>query len=766
MSIEKIIDIQNVGRFEKLKTPGNLQLRKATFVFGENGWGKSTLADILRSLGRNQAELIQGRETLSSGGEQKVILLVDGKQSVFDGSKWKGLGHHIAVYDQTFINENVYSGDLVSHDHLKNQYGLVVGANGVSIFRQIQEIDKKLRTLNQETKLRESQLASIASAFGLTDMTAVEFVDLPQQDNIDANIEAKKLELNLASEKSQLNLAALPEPLPNPITAEELSTTLTFTIDGVAKDAHTRIRKHISQHQDSSASPSIPHESWLELGLDFDNSMSCSFCGQELDDRRLVEAYSDFFSATYKTHAADVRQRRQTLNRYLKGDYRQSITTRIAANNTALATVANLTGEKFNLPFDIENACGQIETTAAQIDTIFEAKQQDLVTSIPADQFENELRIWGKISSKILEYDRNVQTICDRIESIRQAQEEADVSNLKRELSILETTKKRYEVDTIKLVSERKDLLDENALLIKKKNKLKANLTEHTLRVTEGLGAVINAYLKRLGAGFRIDYQQPNFRGKEPAAAYNILINETPIPPRSDDIGKPSFKNTLSTGDKSVLSLALFLATVNSSPILEHTIIVLDDPFTSMDEFRRTFTANEISKLTDRAKQVIVLSHEKNFIRLLWDRIDHSITSCIAIQTGAPGMASLAQLNIEEATRPRNQTDRTKVLQFIDATEGDPGVVRSLLRPVLEHFYRNGDPELFSADEMLDGIIRKIDAAEDDYRYKAALSDLKEINQYTRNFHHAPVPGSASEETPVEELKVYCERVRELTRGG
>lgn len=42
---------------------------------------------------------------------------------------------------------------------------------------------------------------------------------------------------------------------------------------------------------------------------------------------------------------------------------------------------------------------------------------------------------------------------------------------------------------------------------------------------------------------------------------------------------------------------------------------------------------------------------------------------------------------------------------------------------------------------MLDGIIRKIEAAPADYRYKGALDDLRDINFYTRNFHHAPVAG-------------------------
>ncbi|TIO04143.1 MAG: hypothetical protein E5X88_33185, partial [Mesorhizobium sp.] len=144
-ALQKIIDIQKVGRFEKLNAPGSLRFFPVTLVFGENGWGKSTLADILRSLTRNQPDILRGRETLATGGRQKVILLVDGQQSAFDGSAWTGPRPRIAVFDQVFINENVYSGDSVSHDHLKRQYGLVVGADGVALIGQIQTIDKELK---------------------------------------------------------------------------------------------------------------------------------------------------------------------------------------------------------------------------------------------------------------------------------------------------------------------------------------------------------------------------------------------------------------------------------------------------------------------------------------------------------------------------------------------------------------------------------------------------------------------------------------------
>ncbi len=80
---------------------------------------------------------------------------------------------------------------------------------------------------------------------------------------------------------------------------------------------------------------------------------------------------------------------------------------------------------------------------------------------------------------------------------------------------------------------------------------------------------------------------------------------------------------------------------------------MFDDPFTSLDHFRRQFTAIEVRKLCGRALQTIVLSHEKSFLRLLWDKIDQCTISSLALQTGAPGVTTIAPFDIAAATQAR-----------------------------------------------------------------------------------------------------------------
>lgn len=334
-------------------------------------------------------------------------------------------------------------------------------------------------------------------------------------------------------------------------------------------------------------------------------------------------------------------------------------------------------------------------------------------------------------------------------------------------MKTLQARKHRFEAEIITKVTELQSKRQRKGEIAKEKAKLRDELTAHGKTITESLGKTINAYLMRLNAGFRIDYNEPDYRGKEPAASYQILINEVPVSPRAsgDTTGAPSFRNTLSAGDKSVLALALFLAQCNADPDLGETIIVLDDPFTSLDNFRRQFTAIEIRRICDRAKQTIVLSHDKGFLRLLWDKIDQKLIRSFALQTGAPGVTTITPYDIPGSTQPRHVTERMKIEEFIEGEPYELSYIRSRLRTLCEDFYRKADPGLFGEAATLDQIIRALNDAHDDHPFKGALEDLKDINAYSRVENHAEIDGDPYGDTNPDELRGFCSLVLGLTRG-
>lgn len=765
--LQEIRFIQSIGRFEAAKPLQNTRFGPCTLIFGENGWGKSTLADILRSLSTNNPAILAGRATLDVTAPQRAILHISGQNAVFQAGAWTGPRPHVAVYDSSFINDNVYSGDIVSAEHLKNQYGLVVGEEGVNRVRQIVDLDGENRDNNKAITDTENELKAIMRAVAPPAMPLDAFLALSPRDDIDDEIAAQHLKVQQARRAKELKGAAEPTAFPVPTETEKLSALLYGSIDDVAADAVATVRAHIAAHQQHTREAIIPHESWLEAGMAFTGGENCPFCGQHLTDRTYIDAYKDIFSETYKQLGQAVQSAVATLTRYKNGDFRQT-SVKTEEQNGHLCRYWQEAG-KLAAP-DIEAAgpaIKRMEQAAEALLGLFAEKQANLTAAIAADRTSQALADWVAGRTFFVETNAVIESFNGRVRTLKESIDPAALPGLENELKALQAQKKRHEAETCATVGRLEGFKQNKKKIATEKSRIRKELDDHGRALTTDLGAAINSYLKRLNAGFRIDYREPDYRGKEPSASYSILIREVPVAPRSGagEIDKPCFRNTLSAGDKSTLALALFLAKVNANSKLAELIVVLDDPFTSLDHFRREFTANEIRKLCGKALQVIVLSHEKTFLRLLWDKIDHDKISSVALQAGAPGITAIAPFNIETATQPRHVTERAQIEEFAEGEQHEPKYIRTRLRTVCEDFYRKGDPGLFRQAASLEEIIRVLEGAPADHVYKGALDDLKEVNEYSRGDHHAAIPGNPSEDVSVEELKHFCRMVLELTRG-
>ncbi len=207
-----------------------------------------------------------------------------------------------------------------------------------------------------------------------------------------------------------------------------------------------------------------------------------------------------------------------------------------------IANLKTLTGEGSDPALDVAQIAARTEDTAVGLDRALRNKQEDLVSPIEDVAYEALSRQWDEGRAAVVAYNDEIAAFCRRIEDVRRAQASAHLDSLKNELAVLQARRKRHEAAVVAIVDERKKLLGRQENLKAQKEELRGKLTAHTNRVTSTLGTTINAYLDRLGAGFQIDYQPPNYKGKEPAAAYSILINRTAVPPRADDIAAPSLQ--------------------------------------------------------------------------------------------------------------------------------------------------------------------------------------------------------------------------------
>jgi wobble nucleotide-excising tRNase len=151
----------------------------------------------------------------------------------------------------------------------------------------------------------------------------------------------------------------------------------------------------------------------------------------------------------------------------------------------------------------------------------------------------------------------------------------------------------------------------------------------------------INTFLKRFGVEFQIAETAASFVGGKPSTSYKLSIDNVAISlgdsKTADSVA--SFRNTLSDGDKNSLAFAFFVACLSEDPNLSTKIIVCDDPISSLDRQRKTQTAQELLRLAQTAEQMIVLSHDPGFLRLMWEKFDHTQTKTLEI--GREGSALL-----------------------------------------------------------------------------------------------------------------------------
>ncbi|CUI92440.1 ATPase involved in DNA repair [Cognatishimia activa] len=628
------------------------------------------------------------------------------------------------------------------------------------------DLDVENSENNKTIRALEAELTAGLRGIGPAAMSLQDFEALAEDPDLDSAIADKQAEVSRAAKSKELKAAAAASAFPLPSEPATFEAALSQTVEGIAADAVEAVRSHVAVHECAETTePGL--ETWLEQGLPYKAEDTCPFCGQELRDRSLLEAYSRFFSEAYRKLAEDVQKLRQTCQRYSSGDFRNAAEQRSKSNEKQFEYWREAAGIDAPATIDHEELISRMERAAAEMDSALQTKAANLTVALDMARLGVPINAWASARAVIESANAVLDDYNREVEAVKATVDAGQLDSLTNERKSLEARKHRFEAKIITKVTGLQTKRQRKGEIAKEKAKLRDELTGHGKTITEGLGKTINAYLKRLNAGFQIDYKEPDYRGKEPAASYQILINEVPVSPRvsGDATGAPSFRNTLSAGDKSVLALALFLAQCNADRDISETIIVFDDPFTSLDNFRRQFTAIEIRKICDRAKQTIVLSHDKGFLRLLWDKIDQKLIKSFALQTGAPGITTITPYDIPGSTQPRHVTERMKIEEFIEGETHELSYIRSRLRTVCEDFYRKGDTGLFAEAATLDQIIRALNDVHEDHPFKGALEDLKDINAYSRVENHAEIDGDPYVDTNSDELRGFCRIVLNLTRG-
>jgi len=185
--LKKIISVRNVGRFISSAHPGVPACLKTTLVLGGNGFGKTTLCSILRSLATNDPAIIIGRSRLGAVAPPEVELLFESGNVTFRNGAWSVAVPEVLVFDGTFIAENVHAGDVVDLEQRRNLYRVIVGKEGVGLAIEEERLAGESRAASTEIKTVEKAIQSHVPV----GMKLDDFANLPADAEIDAKIAAQ-----------------------------------------------------------------------------------------------------------------------------------------------------------------------------------------------------------------------------------------------------------------------------------------------------------------------------------------------------------------------------------------------------------------------------------------------------------------------------------------------------------------------------------------------------------------------------------------------
>ncbi len=603
--------IKNVGRFYEVIPKGtqvsSCTLERFNLIYADNGTGKTTLGAIIKSLAHNEPERILSRKTISGTESCEVSLQVDDKQCNFLNNVWKKLpDSRFVIFDEEFIEKNIFSTAGIDTDHKRQLFNYVVlGEENVEKARELKElVDKKIPDLTKEITALENQLK--ASAAILNIKTLLNTKKLPDENftKLKNQVSEKDTQISnserIKTHKSleKLSVVTWPDYLPG--LAQEINA-----IDNV--EAY---KEHIQSHQ-----------KWLKHGLDIQkNNDQCPYCFQDVKDSEVIAAYRQFFSEQCQALINQMASLAAETSSCLSHD-KALLIEQIVSRNNENCTFWQAMDNTIPLTISfVENYAVQVSEYREALMRLIEQKQKNILQPLkPTEVDEKALRIGEVLISAMRIYNAAVDTVNVKIEEIKA--QHLDLHTLKQEhVKNVEALKCQqiafHNEITNKALERYRIVTKEKKTLTERLTALRNEITAASVKLLQNYQTSINKLLKSFGVEFRIHkVERKADTARKETLTFAIELKGMTFDPNGSRETPYSLANTLSSGDRSTLAFALFLAKLQDIN-LGNSILIFDDPISSLDFFRKQQTSKQISAISEKAKQVIVLTHSMEFAKL------------------------------------------------------------------------------------------------------------------------------------------------------
>jgi wobble nucleotide-excising tRNase len=734
--INNIQLLRNIGLFDSVNAAANLPLARLTLMYAENGRGKTTLAAILRSLATGDPIPIAERRRLAAQHPPHVVLNCDGGPplAMFQNNAWNRTLSNLAVFDDVFVDQNVYSGLAVEAGHRQNLHELILGAQAVALNQQLQQLIRRIEDHNAALRERAAAIPPTES----DGLSVDDFCALPPRPGIDAAIEATERNLAAAREQEPVRNTPLFDAITLPafdiaaidrILAEDLPT-----LDAAAA---AQVLVHLAELGPGG-------ETWVSEGMrlvpqpaDGAGMVDCPFCAQDLTGSPVINHYRAYFSTAYADLKRRISDAVTDINRTHGNEAAFERSVRIAVERrqfwSRFCEVPEIVIDTAMIVRDWGSAREAVAASLAQ-------KQAAPLERMTLSQ---------EARDAVAAYEAHRQGIAQLSAALQQAnaailltKEQAAAGNaaaIAADLSRLKAVRARHSAAIAVLCDNYLTERAAKTVTEQQRDQARTALDQYRTTVFAGYQTAVNLYLQRFNADFRLDsvtYAQT--RGG-PACTYNVLINNTAVAiGAAPQPGEPSFRNTLSSGDRNTLALAFFFASLDQDPALANKIVVIDDPISSLDDHRSLTTVQEIRRLAERAGQVIVLSHNKPFLCRIWEGSDPTIR--VALQVARdPAGSTIRSWNVDQDCVTEHDRRHAMLREYLASGTPNNREVAKAIRPFLEGFLRAACPEYFRPGTLLGPFLNLCGqrvGTPQQILDAQATQELDDLVEYANRFHH------------------------------
>ncbi|MCY3003117.1 MAG: AAA family ATPase [Planctomycetota bacterium] len=765
--INRVQLVRNIGRFDSVAVPPQLSLARLTLIYAENGRGKTTLAAILRSLASGDPLPITERRRLSATNTPHVVLECDGgpPNAMFQAGAWNRSLPNIAVFDDIFVDENVCSGLSIDAEHRRGLHELILGARGVELNRALQDLVARIEVHNTALRTRANAIPTQARG----PFTVEDYCALTERPDIATEIRDTERRLSAAQEQEAIRTARQFDTLTVPtFDVRALESLLARDLAGLDQSVVARVQAHLATLGPEGGT-------WVSTGMRLQDvraqhaaSAACPFCDQDITQAPILQHYRAYFGEGYRALTGEIASTIDGLARTHGGEVPAGFERSVRVLSESRQFWARFCDVP-EITLDTADLVSKWRDAREAILAALRAKQAAPLDPVSLSAAAREAIAHFESSREaVLALNASLAASNAAIALVKEQATTADAVALRTDLARLNATRTRFDPAIRPLCVEYLREAAEKARSELARDTARADLDNYRSAIFPAYEAAINTHLQRFGAGFCLtSVVSTNTRGGS-ACTYSAVINNTPVPVTAADPaeGEPSFRSTLSAGDRNTLALAFFFASLEQAGSLADRIVVIDDPISSLDEHRALTTVQEMRRLLASVRQLIVLSHSKPFLCSLW--VPASPTERAGFEIARDGTGSTIRAwDVNQDCVTEHDRRDASIREYVERGGTNSRSVAHSLRPHLEAFCRVAYPQHFQPGQLL-GPFRSICeqrlGTPSQLLNAADVEELRRLTEYANRFHHDTNLACDTERINDQELADFARRTIAFTR--